>query len=86
MVAGGEEAGFVSGATVIDGIYGVDDILCREAIIFCEFGFDYGAHLKRGVIHLLEIRFLSARSVRGQCAQRESGFLCVMVGVFVCDG
>ena len=82
----GEEHGFASCAAVQDGGCYVDDILCGKATVFCEFGIDDGVHLKRCCILLPEVRIFSARSVRGPGAQWESGFLCVMAGVFVCDG
>ena len=64
----------------------MDDIFCEKAVAFGEFGVDDGVHLKCGDVCLPEIRIIFARSVQVLCAQGESCFLCVMVGVFVCDG
>ena len=64
----------------------VDEVAYGKAVTFFEFSVVGDVHLKRGGIHLPEIRISSVRSVQELCAQRESGFLCVMAGIFVCDG
>lgn len=72
-------------AAVPDGAFCVNDVLFGKAVAICEFVIDDTIHLKRCGIRLPEIRIFSAGSVQRQSAQRESSFLCVMAGVFVCD-
>lgn len=86
MVAGGDKVGFATGAAVPDEICCVDDVVCGQTVAFCEFGIDDVVHLKCGNIRLPTVRIFSVRSIQKQSAQRENSFLCVMVGIFDCDG
>ena len=86
MVVGFEGISFAALTTVPDRGCCVDDVAYGKAATFFEFSVVNGVHLKHGDVHLPEIRIFSARSVQVQSAQGESGFLCVMAGVFDCDG